>query len=813
MIIETSVLNNRYRLDKKVGQGGFAQVFLATDLLLERRVALKVLNLELTEDGDFQERFTREARAIATLDHPNILPIFDYGQAENTAYLVTPFVDGGTLYDKMRAEKNIAPSLALRYLEQVAAALDYAHRRNIVHRDIKPHNMLLRAEDNHLFLADFGIAKVLSSASSQSRTSAIGTISYMSPEQLAGNVGKATDIYSLGCVLFQMLVGQVPFTGPTEQVIMGHINGEIPSVVERSHGRLSPAMQQVFNRALAKRPENRYQTATEMALAFEAALNGDSNALTSPLPEDYSGPNGPTAYAPTEVKIPPVNLAGYNQAPAHPGNTPTGQNYGQPPYNPPTNGYGNPPISNTPPNAYNGQPASSPPYPYSNNRPTPVIPPAYDYEADGGAGNGNIPNYGWNNGPVPPKPPQKRTNWLLIGIGGFIILALLGVIAFLLINSISPKPAPTQVAGVATATATLPVTSPVATTPAATTGTPTTVAALGTVTPGVSTTAVPATTAPVSTTPAVTTPAPTTAALTTAAPSTPPPTTANPPTTAAATTIPPTRLPPTTAAPAYKINKTAIANALQSLPGSTSVYIIYPDGTTTSDDGDRAQPSASVIKLWIAATIYQEAKAGRLNLEEQYTVQKSDIASGTGILVNNVGKTYTYRQIISTMLTYSDNSAANIVIRKLGGFNKVNAYAQSNGYNATKLQRLLGDTGNPNNNFTSGRDAATMMYLLSEGKVIDGNSSLEILQALFDRKNYSADQNFFSPKLSAGYQKDNFLHISGTGTKVRNEVGLIPILNSPNMIIAILDMNMPDEGAAENAIATAVGVISGAVSR
>jgi serine/threonine-protein kinase len=114
MITETSVLNTRYRLEKKIGQGGFAQVFLATDLLLERRVAVKVLNSELTDDGDFLERFSREAKAIATLDHPNILAIHDYGQAEDTAYLITPFVDGGTLYDKMRKEKSIPPALWLR---------------------------------------------------------------------------------------------------------------------------------------------------------------------------------------------------------------------------------------------------------------------------------------------------------------------------------------------------------------------------------------------------------------------------------------------------------------------------------------------------------------------------------------------------------------------------------------------------------------------------------------------------------------------------------------------------------------------------
>src|SRR5438105_3809741 len=161
MITETSVLNTRYRLEKKVGQGGFAQVFLATDLLLERQVALKVLNPELIDDSDFLSRFSQEARAIARLDHPNILPIHDFGQAEGTAYLVTPYIDGGTLYDKMRQDKKITPALAARYLQQMASALDYAHRRNIVHRDIKPHNMLLRSEDNHLFLADFGIARVI----------------------------------------------------------------------------------------------------------------------------------------------------------------------------------------------------------------------------------------------------------------------------------------------------------------------------------------------------------------------------------------------------------------------------------------------------------------------------------------------------------------------------------------------------------------------------------------------------------------------------------------------------------------------------
>jgi beta-lactamase class A len=259
------------------------------------------------------------------------------------------------------------------------------------------------------------------------------------------------------------------------------------------------------------------------------------------------------------------------------------------------------------------------------------------------------------------------------------------------------------------------------------------------------------------------------------------------------------------------LDQAAINQSLQTLPGSTSVYIILPDGQTIGNNPNRVQPSASIIKLWISATAYEEAKAGRLNLAEAYTVKSSDIASGTGILANNVGKTYTYGQIISTMLTFSDNSAANIVIRKIGGFERINSYILRNQYGATKIQRFLGDVSNPRNNFTSGKDAATYLLRLSRGEIVDGNSSSLILSALRDRKNYNADQNFFSTKLTAGYQLDGYVHMSGTGTRVRNEIGLVPLLNSSNIIIAILDMDMPDEGAAENAISSAVQVISQAV--
>ena len=798
MITDTSVLNTRYQLEKKVGQGGFAVVFLATDLLLERRVAIKVLNSELTDDGDFLERFSREAKAIAILDHPNILVIHDFGQAEGTAYLVTPFIDGGTLYDKMRQGKIIPPAMAARYLHQMASALDYAHRRNIVHRDIKPHNMLLRAEDNQLFLADFGIAKVLSSASSQSRTSAIGTISYMSPEQLAGNVGKATDIYALGCVLFQMLTGQVPYTGPTEQIIMGHINGEIPSVVERSHGQLDPALQEVFNRALAKRPEDRYQTAQEMSLAFDAALSGTS--LTSPLPGNYTNQNARTLYAVTELEIPPVNPAAFKQ------DLPQSQQRAVTP--PPGVAYGPPPGSNTPSYPYASQPGpSTPPFPYANP-PGPAIQPAYPVR-----GSANPPEYtphtAWNNGPVAPQRAKKGPNLPLIGGLGLIAAVLIIVIAVLLLSISSPKATPTQVAVVITPTSQDAVTSQTPTTTAAAAQT-TAISNVSTVTPGVATTAASITTSAATTAALATTAAPTTTVVpTTAAPTTIAPTTAAP------TTVAPTTALPTTAAPKITliIDKTAINKALQSLPGSTSVYIILPDGQTIGDDADRAQPSASTIKLWIAATAYEEAKAGLLNLSEIYVIKQGDIASGTGILVNNVGKSYPYGQIISTMLTYSDNSAANLIIRKLGGYDKINSYILRNQYSATKLQRMLGNTDDPNNNFTSAKDAAIYMLHLSKGEIIDGNSSLQILNALLNRKIYSGDQNFFSTKLTDQYQKNGYVHISGTGVKVRNEIGLLPIPDSANMVIAILDTGMPDEAGAETAIASAVQVIGQSVKR
>ncbi len=254
------VLNGRYQLAREVGAGGFARVYLTRDLLLQRRVALKVLHPQLADDvgvRDFRVRFDREAQTVAALDYPNILPVYDYGEADGLVYLVMPYVDGGTLFDRLRDQRTLPLPTVAAWIAQAAAALDHAHRAGLVHRDVKPHNMLLRAADDRL-LADFGIAKVLGNTDDQSRTGVIGTLAYMAPEQFQGRVAPATDSYALGCVLFQLLTGAVPYPGPTEQVMYGHLVAPIPTLAARSGRPLPPGLKGVIDRALAKRPEERF---------------------------------------------------------------------------------------------------------------------------------------------------------------------------------------------------------------------------------------------------------------------------------------------------------------------------------------------------------------------------------------------------------------------------------------------------------------------------------------------------------------------------------------------------------------------------
>src|SRR3989440_3374322 len=216
----TLTLNNRYRLDKLIGEGGFASVFLATDLELGRQVAIKVLETNWVKDKELSTRFRNEARAAAALDHPNILQIYDFGVVKGTPYLVMPYISGGTLADRMKQGPFTLDEIGV-YLDQIGSALDYAHQHSIVHRDIKPTNLLMRS-NGQLVLMDFGLAKLLENIALAERTVIVGTVAYMAPEQYQGLVSGASDIYMLGVLLYQMLAGKIPFEGNTTQIMAGH---------------------------------------------------------------------------------------------------------------------------------------------------------------------------------------------------------------------------------------------------------------------------------------------------------------------------------------------------------------------------------------------------------------------------------------------------------------------------------------------------------------------------------------------------------------------------------------------------------------
>ena len=186
-----STLSNRYRLDKKIGAGGFATVFLATDLELGRRVAVKLLEQEWARNKEVLTRFRSEARMSAALDHPHILQIYDFGVVRGMPYLIMPYVSGGTLAERMKRERLTLDEIGF-YLDQVGSALDYAHQQGVIHRDVKPSNLLIRP-DGQLVLMDFGLSKLLDNVSLETQTAILGTVAYMAPEQCQGFVSAASD--------------------------------------------------------------------------------------------------------------------------------------------------------------------------------------------------------------------------------------------------------------------------------------------------------------------------------------------------------------------------------------------------------------------------------------------------------------------------------------------------------------------------------------------------------------------------------------------------------------------------------------------
>ena len=268
----TAALADRYRLDRELGQGGMATVYLADDLRHDRKVAIKVLRPELAAVIG-AERFLREIKTIANLQHPHILGLIDSGEVQGTAYFVMPFVEGESLRDRLTREKQLPIPDAVRIASEIATALDYAHRHGVIHRDIKPENILLH--DGSALVADFGIALAASKAGGSRMTEtgmSLGTPHYMSPEQAMGEreITPRSDVYALGCVTYEMLVGEPPFTGPTAQSIVAKVMTAEPASLTAQRKSIPPAVEDAVLTALEKLPADRWSSAAD----FAAALGG-----------------------------------------------------------------------------------------------------------------------------------------------------------------------------------------------------------------------------------------------------------------------------------------------------------------------------------------------------------------------------------------------------------------------------------------------------------------------------------------------------------------------------------------------------------
>jgi len=281
-----------YQIEARVGRGGMGEVFRAVQLNLGRRVALKVLAPDLAADDRFRRRFLRESRIAASIDHPSVIPIYETGEDGGLLYIAMRYVDGPDLAAVLRREGRLEPSRALAIMTQVAGALDAAHERGLVHRDVKPANMLLApgpaGTPSHCYLCDFGLIKQIDSeqvASALTITDQfVGTIPYVAPEQIEGKaVDGRTDVYSLGCVLFQCLTGSAPFEGTNDvEVVFAHLGKPPPSLSERSPG-LPASVDEVIARAMAKSKEDRWPTCTALVAALDAELGSSPRAAGSGL--------------------------------------------------------------------------------------------------------------------------------------------------------------------------------------------------------------------------------------------------------------------------------------------------------------------------------------------------------------------------------------------------------------------------------------------------------------------------------------------------------------------------------------------------
>ena len=408
-----------YRLRAVLNRGGMAVVYEAENPRLGSLVALKVLAPELAADDVFRARFMNESRIAATLNHPNVIPIYDVGAAGDLLYLAMRYVVGSDLRALLKVQHQLPPGRALPLLGQVARALDAAHRRGLVHRDVKPGNILIEygAEDDpdHVYLADFGITKHTTSRSGLTATGQfMGTIDYIAPEQIQGNpVDARTDVYSLGCVLFECLTGRVPFAKDVDAaVIWAHVE-ETPTAPSGLVPSLPPGIDEVIARAMAKDPGDRYPTCREFIGAAVAVTGGAQPAVPQgpvpqgpvpqgPVPQD-AAPQGAVPQGAVPQGSPPAQSAA-SRDPVRAG---TGDERSQGPRT--VTSHHRPAREPVAPRAGAGQPPAGPPAP-----PSPPGPPA------------------------PPAPPGRRRRRVGLAAGTMAVLLVAAVAGWLVVRGNRP---------------------------------------------------------------------------------------------------------------------------------------------------------------------------------------------------------------------------------------------------------------------------------------------------------------------------------------------------------------------------------------
>ena len=755
-----ALLAGRYELRERLGRGGMATVRRAYQPALERFVAIKLIDPRLASDPTFVERFRQEARIAARLRHPNILSIYDFGDDNGTLYLVTELVTGGTLEERLDRLGGFAAALDL--VEQIGRALDYAHAQGIVHRDVKPANIFL--EGDRAILADFGIARQFEGVIAGPTASGVGLgmPEYMAPEQVLGRaVDGHADLYALGVILYRLIARRLPFVryGPEDTalaLVMRKINEPIPPP-STFNGAISPTLDAILLRALSSDPAARYPTAA----AFVAAARGALGLRAAPT----------RARTDTDTIAVPVVPAPRDGIGATTPLTFPASGYGA---NPTTNRPGRPRTATTSPRARRGAPR------------------------------------------------------LLLGGALALLLLIVAVSAGALVlarggsggGAATAMPPVVAVASAGNLTATAPTGT--ATAPALPTGTSAPVAVASTSTATLAPTVAPTTTratpgaaiVAVATPPTATpSPAPTLTPSPTVSPSptiSPSPTASPPPTaTPAPTASPaPTATPsPTVAVAAGDVPGQARA-AILSLPGTSSgVFIdLKNSANNASDDPSRVFSAASLIKLSIAGATYQRAANGGIRLSDQVVLQERDKTGGTGTLqAQPAGTTYTIDQLIAIMLLNNDNTAANLIVDRIGGFGTVNAFSAAQGMGNTVMRRKLNDLAararGLDNTTTSG-DIARFFSQLQAGQIVDRATSDRLRTILAQRGR--DDKNWALLDLPADTVAQ---HMTGTETGLRGDAILVTV--GERQYILVLFVSAPDEEGMEAAVARVSATIYG----